>query len=296
MALSKEQFDVLSSLAEKDGSGLSVCRQRTGISPGSFCRTVAELTEAGYIADGTVTPAGVSALEPYRAKRAVFLAAGFGNRMVPVTLHTPKPLVRVNGKRMIDTLIDACLLAGITEIYVVRGYLADRFDELLSAYPMIRFIDNPDYNDANNIGSALLARHLFENAYIFESDLVLYNPSVITKYHYGSDVLGIWKHESDDWCLDVDENGTVTDEHVGGHDTYQMVGIYYFNQSDGCRLSRHIKEAYDAPGGKERYWETVVNVVYRGQYAVTVRPISEKDVIEIDTLQELAAVDPSYGA
>ena len=39
-------------------------------------------------------------LEPYRAKRAIFIAAGFGSRLVPITINTPKPLVRVNGKRI----------------------------------------------------------------------------------------------------------------------------------------------------------------------------------------------------
>ena len=89
----------------------------------------------------------MSALEPYRAKRAIFIAAGFGSRMVPITFNTPKPLVRVHGQRIIDGLIDACLEAGINEIYIVRGYLAEQFDQLLYKYPMIRFLENPVYNE-----------------------------------------------------------------------------------------------------------------------------------------------------
>lgn len=80
-----------------------------------------ELTELQYVADGKITSAGISALEPYRAKRAIFIAAGFGSRLVPITFNTPKPLVRVHGQRIIDGLIDACLEAGINEIYIVRG-------------------------------------------------------------------------------------------------------------------------------------------------------------------------------
>ena len=59
------------------------------------------------------------------------MAAGFGSRMVPVTLYTPKPLVRVNGRRIIDTVIDAALAASIDDIVIVRGYKGDAFDELL---------------------------------------------------------------------------------------------------------------------------------------------------------------------
>ena len=42
----------------------------------------------------------------YKVERAIIMAAGLGNRMKPVTSKTPKPLVRVNGVRMIDTVID----------------------------------------------------------------------------------------------------------------------------------------------------------------------------------------------
>ena len=46
----------------------------------------------------------------HEVKRAIIMAAGLGNRMRPVTLTTPKPLVRVNGKRMIDTVIEGTVM------------------------------------------------------------------------------------------------------------------------------------------------------------------------------------------
>ena len=101
------------------------------MSLGSVNRTYTSLTELGYVADGVLTEAGYAALEPYRVKRAVFIAAGFGSRLVPITLNTPKPLVRVNGVRMIDTMLDAVVAAGIEEIIIVRGYLGEQFDQLL---------------------------------------------------------------------------------------------------------------------------------------------------------------------
>lgn len=57
----------------------------------------------------------------YKVERAVIMAAGLGSRMRPVTLDTPKPLVRVNGVRMIDTIIQGLRENGIGEIYVVVG-------------------------------------------------------------------------------------------------------------------------------------------------------------------------------
>ena len=295
MELSRKQFNVLSTLATtKEKLSQRQLAEKCGVSVGTVNKIMNELNEQGYTADGIITNSGLTLLEPYRAKRAVFIAAGFGSRLVPITLNTPKPLVRVNGKRIIDTLIDACLEAGISEIYIVRGYLAEQFDQLLYKYPMIRFLENPSYNEANNISSAMVARYLLQNAYVFESDLIISNPSIITKYHYQSDVLGIWKERTDDWVLDVDKNGFVIDEKVGGLNTYQMVGIYYWNAVDGAKLSEHIKEAFQAPGGKERYWETVPNLAFKGQYKIEVRPCKDEDIVEIDTFRELKAIDKTY--
>ena len=166
MALTREQFNILEALTvSKKYSGIN----EAGNSP--YNKTVEELTALNYISGGAITSEGINALEPYRAKRAVFIAAGFGSRLAPITINTPKPLVRVHGKRIIDTLIDACLGAGINEIYIVRGYLAEQFDQLLYKYPMIKFLENPDYCKANNISSAMAAKHMLCDAYVFEDDL-----------------------------------------------------------------------------------------------------------------------------
>lgn len=293
--LSRKQFDILSTLAsEKTALTQRQLEEKTGFSLGTINRIMKEFAEKKYVEDGVITSDGFEALEPYRAKKAIFIAAGFGTRLVPVTLNTPKPLVRVNGTRIIDTLIDACLDAGIDEIYIVRGYLAEQFDQLLYKYPMIKFLENPSYNEANNISSAMTARYLMQDAYILEADLLVSNPKIIRKYNYRSNVLGIWKDRTDDWCLMADKDGCVTEEKVGGLNCYQMVGIYYFNAAEGARLSEHIKEAYLAPGGKERYWETVPNQAYKGQYRIEIVPCKDDDIVEIDTFRELKAIDKTY--
>lgn len=295
MEFTRKQFDILSTLAASEGKlSQRELEKRCGHSLGTINKIMREFAESKLVINGDITPEGIDALEPYRVRRAVFIAAGFGSRLVPITLNTPKPLVRVNGVRIIDTLIDACLAAGIGEIYIVRGYLAEQFDQLLYKYPMIRFIENPSYNESNNISSAMAARYLLQNAYVLESDLIISNPSIITKYHYHSDVLGIWKERTDDWCLDVDKDGNVCEEKVGGLNTYQMVGVYYLNAADGARLANHIQEAFLAPGGKERYWETVPNQVYKGKYKIQVRPCKEEDIVEIDTFRELKQIDKTY--
>ena len=292
--LTRKQFDILSILAEEKGTlSQRQLGEKSGHSLGTVNRVMQELTELQYVTEGEITGAGISALEPYRAKRAIFIAAGFGSRLVPITFNTPKPLVRVHGQRIIDGLIDACLDAGINEIYIVRGYLAEQFDQLLYKYPMIKFLENPVYNEANNISSAMVARYMLSNAYVFEADLLISNPQIIKKYHYTSDFLAIKKDRTDDWCFTV-KDGVIVEEKVGGLDCWQMVGISYWNEEDGHKLSDDIKMTYEQPGGKERYWEQVPLVFCKKHYKVEVRECQENDIIEIDTFRELKAIDKTY--
>lgn len=294
MKLTHKEFDVLSALAMADGT-LTQRRleEATRHSLSTINRVCKTLSENGLIKDGKITDAGFEALEPYRAKRAIFIAAGFGSRLVPITLNTPKPLVRVNGKRLIDTMLDACLEAGISEIYIVRGYLAEQFDQLLYKYPMIKFIENPSYNEANNISSAMAARFLMQDAYVLEADLLVSNPKIIRKYNYSSNVLGVWRERTDDWCV-TEKDGFVDEERVGGLNCYQMYGVYYLNSSDGARLAEDIKTAYLSPGGKEMYWEQVANVMFRGKYKIEIIECKSEDIVEIDTFRELKALDKTY--
>lgn len=294
MALTRKQFDILEVLATTNRSlSQRELEGETKHSLGTVNRIMKELSELGYVEDGGITENGIVALEPYKVKRAVFIAAGFGSRMVPITFNTPKPLVRVHGKRIIDTLLDACLEAGIEEIYIVRGYLAEQFDQLLYKYPNVKFLENPSYNEANNISSALIARDMLSNAYVFEADLLISNPKIIKKYHYTSDFLAIKKERTDDWCFEVKDN-VIVEEKVGGENCWQMVGISYWSEADGKKLAQDIPAVFEMPGGKERYWEQVPLVYKKENYAVEVCECFDEDIVEIDTFRELKMIDKTY--
>lgn len=293
--LSKRQFDILESYTVNGNLTQRQLCDITKQSLGNVNRLVKELTEVGYINKGNITPAGIQALEPYRVKRAIFLAAGFSARLLPITLNTPKPLVRVKGKRIIEGLLDACLEAGITEIYIVRGYLPDQFDQLLYKYPMIKFMENPIYNESNNISSAMVARYMLSNAYVFEADLLISNPKLIKRYQYNSNILGIKTQRTDDWCVVV-KDGVIVEEKVGGEgdNIWRLMGISYWSEADGHKLSNDLLETYQAPGGKERYWEQVPLLYCKNNYKVEIRECTADDITEIDTFRELKEIDKTY--
>ena len=292
--LTRKQFDILTVL-EKNNASMTQrdLEKATGFSLGTINSSCKALESEGLIESGTITAKGIMALEPYRVKRAVFIAAGFGSRLVPITLNTPKPLVRVNGERIIDTLLDAVTAVGIKDIVIVRGYLGEQFDVLKNKYENIRFLENPIYNEANNISSALIAKDLLENAYVLESDLLLKNKDLITKYQYSSNFLGIPCDRTDDWCFVV-KDGIIKEQKIGGENCAQMVGISYWTQEDGRKLSEDIEKTYNMPGGKERYWDQVPLHYCKNNYSVEVRYCDLSDITEIDTFAELKAIDKSY--
>lgn len=295
MKFTYNEFEIIT-IIEREKTKLSQreISKLSGLSLGTVNKVISALLENKLItSDNLITEKGLEALEPYRVKRAIFLAAGFGSRMVPITLNTPKPLVRVHGKRIIETLLDAVVKAEIPEIIVVTGYLGEQFEVLLKKYPNIKFIDNKKYNEANNISSAYLVKDLFENSYVLESDLILYNENLIRKYEYQSNFLAAYTEVTDDWCFET-KNGIITKQKIGGYNCHQMIGISYYDKKDGQQLHKDIDKVYNSPGGKEKYWDQIPLDVYKNNYKIYIRECKKEDIIEIDTFNELKKIDKTY--
>lgn len=295
MNITYKEFEVLTTIErEKNKLSQRKISELTNMSLGSINKIITDLCNNKLIdEENKITKKGLNALEPYRVKRAIFLAAGFGSRLVPITLNTPKPLVLVKGKKIIETLLDACIEAEIEEIIIVTGYLSEQFEVLLKKYPNIKFIKNDIYNEANNISSAHLVRNLFSRAYVLESDLYLYNKNLIRKYEYKSNFLGKKVDVTDDWCFEV-KNGIITKQKQGGYDCYQMYGISYYSEEYEEQIATDLEEVFKSPGGKEKYWEQVILDVCKHNYKIYLRECQEGDIIEIDTFNELKQIDKTY--
>ncbi|MBQ2245312.1 MAG: NTP transferase domain-containing protein [Oscillospiraceae bacterium] len=294
IAMTKERFDLLVALeADRDGLTAEVLAERTGLTADEVSALLSDLTAEGLVCDGKITALGLEALEPYRTRRAIFIAAGFGSRLRPVTLDTAKPLIRVGGTRIIDTLIDSAMAAGIEEICVVCGYLGEQFRQLKEKYPNIQLFTNPMYTEANNISSVYLLRDRLCNTYICEADLLVHH-QVFDKYVFHSCYLGIPTDETDDWYFKTNDQGTICELGIGAKDCYRMLGISYWDREDGKKLNEHVAATFAMPGGKDEDWCYVPLVSFKQAYQVHVRQCAMDDIEEIDTYDELCALDPSY--
>ena len=169
----------------------------------------------------------------HKVKRAIIMAAGIGKRMQPVSLHTPKPLIKVNGVRMIDTVISGLHQNGITEIYIVVGYLKEAFAELPKQYPGVVLIENMLYETCNNISSLYAAREHLEDVIILDGDQIIYNPTILTPEFERSGYNCVWcEGKTDEWLLTV-ENGVVTHcGRNGGEHGWQLFSISRWNKEN----------------------------------------------------------------
>ena len=302
MSLLRCDFEVLTYI-EKNGMRRYPVREladQLAISGTAVSRSLGKLSEEGLLQNAEeetgISGKGLDALEPYRVKRAIVLAAGFGSRMMPATKDRPKPLVAVNGVRIIETLLDALTAAGITDITIVGGYRKEKFLELLPKYPFLTLRDNALYDSANNISSAMMVLDKLEGGcYLCEADLYISNPDIITKYQYCSNILGSYALETDDWSFRLD-NGHICDYQKGNTYCYNYYGISYWTSEDCEKLREDFRSIWDSPEGKEYFWEFIPLVLKKERYAVEIRQCRKQDIMEIDNYYELAQLDPSYEA
>ncbi len=223
------------------------------------------------------------------------MAAGEGRRMLPVTLHTPKPLVRVNGVRMIDSVIKALQQNKIQEIYIVVGYLKEQFAVLEQEYPEITLIENPDYKSCNNISSLYAAREHLEEAMILDGDQLIFEPAVLHREFERSGYNCIWTSEpTKEWLLSL-RNGIVCGcSRNGGREGWQLYSVSRWTKQDGKKLKKYLEQEFVVNGNKQLYWDDVALFCHPEEFQLGITEMKRGDIVEIDDLEELAAIDCNY--
>lgn len=109
--------------------------------------------------------------------KAIILSAGVGSRIRPLTDNTPKSLLKVGGKAILERMIDNLIAVDIKEIAVVTGYLEDQIKEFVAkTYPDLKvtFIRNDVYDKTNTAFSLNLTKD-----FIGDDDFIKFDADVV---------------------------------------------------------------------------------------------------------------------
>lgn len=281
-----QECDILNELAAKPFVNQRILSKDTGHSLGITNRSLKALSEEGYI-DQTcgLTEKAWEALKEASPQRAVVLAAGFGMRMVPINMETPKGLLEVHGEPLIERIICQLHEVGIHEIYVVVGFMKEQYEYLIDQFG-VELIVNTEYSVKNNLYSVKLAAEHLTNAYIVPCDIwcsqnpfrryELYSWYMVTdRMRQGGSVKVNRKME----LVSVPES----------EDGNEIIGICYLAGEDGRVTARRIRELAEDSRYDHSFWE---EALYRkGRMTLPARIVPAAQAVEINTYEQLRELD-----
>lgn len=284
--MNKQESDILNALLLEPFINQRILTEVSGHSLGVVNRSLKELIKSGYIDDSIrPTTKAIKVFKQNTPHRAIILAAGFGMRMVPINTEMPKGLLEVNGEPLIERIIKQLHEVGIQEIYVVVGFMKEKYEYLMDEYG-VELVVNPDYATKNNLHSLRLAKEHLENAYIVPCDIWCdRNP-----FH---------RHELYSWYMvsDLVENESnvrvnrkmelvTVPENIGGN---AMIGISYLVKEDADTVSARIEELCENPRYDGSFWEEAL--YHKARMIVAARVVHSADVVEINTYEQLREID-----
>ena len=284
--MNNSKQDILNNLIKEPFINQRILAAQTGHSLGIVNRSIKELISEGYL-DEEIRPTEKALREAKEKapKNAIILAAGFGMRMVPINTETPKGLLEIKGERLIERTIRQLHEVGITEIYVVVGFMKEQYEYLIDEYG-VDLIVAPDYAAKNNMHSLKTAADHLSNSYIIPCDIWCeknpYSRNELYSWYMVSDLV------DDDSTVRVNRKQelVVQKEQAGGN---AMIGICYLLEAE----AETVRERLEELGRDSRYdgafWEETL--YQKDRMIVTARVVHAADAVEINTYEQLREID-----
>lgn len=220
--------------------------------------------------------------------RAILLAAGMGTRLRPLTENIPKSLIEINGEPLLERQIRFLNEIGIEEIYIVTGYLKEKFEYLKEKFNVI-LIHNEYYNKYNNIYSMYLAKDFLGDSYVIDADVYLSRNFLKKDLKYSYYFSGQKDTPEKEWKINYDNLNRVSSIEVVKGKNYILSGISYWSKKDAEIIKNQLNEfsnKFDSENLKNLYWDDLVKTSL-DKLEVYINKIEESDWYEIDNLKEL---------
>ena len=284
--IARQEADILRELRSEAFVNQRILAETAGYSLGAVNKSLKQLSEGGYLDANCRTTEKAEALFRARApKNAIILAAGFGMRMVPINLTTPKALIEVNGERLIERLIRQLQEAGVTDITVVVGFMKDSFEYLMDEYNVkLRYA--ADYASKNNLHSLAAAAEKIGNTYIVPCDIRCEQNPFRKNELYSWYMVTDGENENSDVRVNRKmELVKVPQENVGNG----MIGIAYLTGDEAETVQERIRTYAADPAYDEKFWEETLYT--DGRMIAQARIIPAGGAVEINTYEQLRELD-----
>ena len=284
--LSILESDILSVLCDEPFVNQRILAETSGHSLGVVNRSLRSLIASGYLDEQVqLTPKAVRMFKARAPRNAIILAAGFGMRMVPINLSTPKAFLEVNGEKLIERTIRQLKDAGIQDITVVVGFMKDSFEYLIDEYG-VDLVYNPEFASTNNIRSLGLVLSKLSNTYIIPCDIWCdrnpFRRNELYSWYMVSDLID---EESTVRVNRKMELVTVSEDEPGNG----MIGISYLLDDDAAVVRARMEKLLSAGKHDDAFWETAL--YERDRMFVRARVVHSTDAVEINTYEQLRELD-----
>ena len=240
---------------------------------------------------GTLTDEEASLLEPFRARNAIILVAGTCRRFEPISFDYPKALVTVRGEVLIERQIRQLLSVGVSDITLVVGYMKEQFDYLADKYG-VKFIVAPEYAITNNLWSLYEARDLLGSTYILLGD-EYFTVNPFERYVYRSFYATTLTTSGDEWIMETNPEGVVTDMVQSASGGEMLQGPCYVDAECGAALAAALEDAHATRANKDFYWEYAW-YLHRDTVNIATRYYPQGVVNIFKTMDDLKLFDDSY--
>ena len=232
--------------------------------------------------------------------KAIILGAGQGRRLLPLTENSPKCLLPVSNKPVIEWQIDALLSVGINNITVIAGFQVGQVEALLQQryfnYPQINVLFNPFYEVADNLASCWIARYLMDGDFLLLNGDTVFESALLSKaLNSKSAPITLCvdyknTYDADDMKVQLDTEGFVKQvskilpaEQIDA----ESIGMIFFRTSGPKYFREAVESALRHPAELKSWYLSIIDTLAK-QHIVKPCSVSGYRWCEIDFIEDLA--------
>lgn len=286
--MNRQQSDILKILCFNSYTNQRVLSEMSGYSLGIVNQSLKKLVEEGFLNENfSVTSQAKKEFESNKPANAIILAAGYGMRMVPINLESPKAFMEVKKQPLIERIIEQLNETGIFDISVVVGFMKEKFEYLIDKYD-VKLIYNSMYSSKNNLHSLTIAADKLSDTYVIPCDIWCAHNPFCGYEPYSWYMVGDSTNSESEVRVNRKKELVICNEKQVGN---SMIGIAYLTAEDSKKVRERLYQYDSEKKYANSYWEEVL--YESGKMFIQARVVSSPDIVEINTYEQLRELDES---